>query len=797
MARRPSTIDGPLAADLQPDERRARLDLGALDEKPAAPGADLELDPVARARASRSVDALALGQARGVVRRGEACAGLLPRSEPEGRGSDHGAVRVSDRPRVPRPRARRLPRRGAPGSGAPSRTVPSSLAVGVRRRSARSAPCSRRSATPAATLDDAYIHFQYARAIAEGHPLRFQAGEPLTSGATSLLWPALLAPFWALGVRDEAIVWPAWALSFAALGALAWEASALRALAGRAAAVGAAAMVLAFGGFVWCAASGMEVVPFAWAHRARGAARERVGRGRARARRTRRRAASSSRSRGSRRSSGPRARSRRSSSRRRSRSFPRQPTRGASARARARGRSRAVVALPLLLWALTGSPREQHGRREAAARQPVLRRARARRDGRRRTRSLLVGTLLNGEVWSAEFLPHGGAPVAMAGLGAIAVLGWRATRLAWRAAAVLLHRARRCSRRASTTRSSGTACATSGRSRPGGSSASRASRASLGDARRRGPAALARRRRRSLCGAFVGLLRVQARVGHRRRRAVRERDRPPAGRARALGEGDPPPDARIGVNDTAPSRTSASAARSTSSASRREGEARYWVAGAGSRLEHYERLRATRPVDAADALHRLPGVDGHATRPRRAAPRGDRDRLDDPRRRRRCARTWPTGRSSAAGEKPWTPTGGDVVDALDVADLESEASHEYELLGAREGEEVAHEGISPDGATVVDGGRTRRTRRALRRVPAAGVAGARHRAPRRPGRARASHVIANERPVGDLRARRRRGLDGARRSRSRASSGRGPSTIELRAAGGADHHVPLLVRRRE
>src|ERR1035441_2783676 len=30
---------------------------------------------------------------------------------------------------------------------------------------------------PGAALDDAYIHFQYARAIAEGHPLRFEAGE--------------------------------------------------------------------------------------------------------------------------------------------------------------------------------------------------------------------------------------------------------------------------------------------------------------------------------------------------------------------------------------------------------------------------------------------------------------------------------------------------------------------------------------------------------------------------------------------------------------------------------------------
>ncbi|HEY8089295.1 MAG TPA: hypothetical protein VIF09_15655, partial [Polyangiaceae bacterium] len=116
-----------------------------------------------------------------------------------------------------------------------------------------------------ATLDDSYIHFQYARAIAEGHPLRFQAGEPFTSGATSVLWPAILAPFYLVGFRDEAILWPAWVLSFAALGGLAWEAAKLtEKLAGRAAAVGAGAMVLAFSGFAWCASSGMEVVPFAW-----------------------------------------------------------------------------------------------------------------------------------------------------------------------------------------------------------------------------------------------------------------------------------------------------------------------------------------------------------------------------------------------------------------------------------------------------------------------------------------------------------------------------------------------------
>ena len=118
---------------------------------------------------------------------------------------------------------------------------------------------------PGAALDDAYIHFQYARAFAEGHPFRFQAGEPISTGATSFAWPIVLSVPYLLGLRGESILWAAWTLAFVALGALAYEAYRLtEPLAGRAAAAGAAAMTLAFGGHIWCAASGMEVVPFAW-----------------------------------------------------------------------------------------------------------------------------------------------------------------------------------------------------------------------------------------------------------------------------------------------------------------------------------------------------------------------------------------------------------------------------------------------------------------------------------------------------------------------------------------------------
>ena len=103
-----------------------------------------------------------------------------------------------------------------------------------------------------------------------------------------------------------------------------------------------------------------------------------------------------------------------------------------------------------------------------------------------------------------------------------------------------------------------------------------------------------------------------------------------------------------------------------------------------------------------------------------------------------------------SGELPWTEHGA-IVDTLDVADLESEAEHRYELLGARDGEQIAEEGNAPDGRVVVDGGRTHRVRE--RFVGEAAARSRRHRA--RPG--------AHDRRGGanlDLRSRRARGRQG-------------------------------------
>ena len=118
---------------------------------------------------------------------------------------------------------------------------------------------------PAVPLDDAYIHFQYARALAEGRFFAFQAGEGYTSGATSLLWPAMLAPFHLIGFRDTSIVWIAWLYGWVFLALLAIETKRLATgLVDELSAIGAGACVLAFGGYAWFASSGMEVTPLAW-----------------------------------------------------------------------------------------------------------------------------------------------------------------------------------------------------------------------------------------------------------------------------------------------------------------------------------------------------------------------------------------------------------------------------------------------------------------------------------------------------------------------------------------------------
>ncbi len=57
-----------------------------------------------------------------------------------------------------------------------------------------------------APLDDVFIHFDFARSAARGHPFEWSAGNGYSSGGTSLLYPLALAPGIFLGFRGERLM---------------------------------------------------------------------------------------------------------------------------------------------------------------------------------------------------------------------------------------------------------------------------------------------------------------------------------------------------------------------------------------------------------------------------------------------------------------------------------------------------------------------------------------------------------------------------------------------------------------
>lgn len=555
---------------------------------------------------------------------------------------------------------------------------------------------------PAAALDDAYIHFQYARAIAEGHPFRYQAGEPISTGATSFLWPAVLAPFWLLGLRGESLMWPAWILAFSCHGLLAREVYLLaRPLAGRAAAAGAGAMSLFFGGLVWGAASGMEVVPFAflvalglrlaseWAEAA------------------------------------PEARTRRELGRlvAVAAALPLLRPEGAlfalatgavvawapraSARAPRRLEALAFVvaaALPnLLLVVLTGKPTTSTTQVKLLFGNPYWDVWSASLANAR----MLLNNILDGGTYSTEFLPHGFAPVASAGLVAVAVRG-SATKKIPRAALVLLgalamfvpctyvtflwNRLRYLWPFAPCW-FVGLACLVRVLAGYLGKPPVRAAGVIGGLATGIAAGALATKLEwviDDVAQSASGIDRQQVALGH-------------------WVEQNLLSDMRVGLNDTGAiayfgeRRTFDVVGLTTPT------EGRYWVGGAASRLEHYEHLLREAPTSLPTHFAVYPewmacppvlGKKLHEAVVRDSSILGGQVMEVHEAR-------W---EHLGSGELPWSAPDAKVLDVLDVADLDSEAAHAYALLGAREGEQIPEEDVAPSGAVVVDGGRTERAR---------------------------------------------------------------------------------------
>jgi hypothetical protein len=114
-----------------------------------------------------------------------------------------------------------------------------------------------------AQISDLYVVAQYAKAMAEGHPFQYNAGEAPTTGATSLLHTAILALAHALGARGEGLI--AFAVLFGAALYLASIPLAVRIgarLAGRREGVLAGALVALGGPVVWGYLYGSDIALF-------------------------------------------------------------------------------------------------------------------------------------------------------------------------------------------------------------------------------------------------------------------------------------------------------------------------------------------------------------------------------------------------------------------------------------------------------------------------------------------------------------------------------------------------------
>jgi hypothetical protein len=561
---------------------------------------------------------------------------------------------------------------------------------------------------PGAALDDSFIHFQYARAIAEGHPFRYEAGEPATMGATSALWPVLLAPFYWLGCKGLFILWPAWGFSFVAFGLLAREVYLLtKPLAGPHAALGAGAMVFAFSPFTWCAGSGMEVMPFAFclARAVRRSSEWVEAPSKTRsleyelvvlafvAPLLRPEGALASLIIAAALATTPRTSALRA---------------GVSAALCLVG----AVAPQLLSFIVTGALQSNTAQVKLIPGNPYYV-GPALWGALRDNLHTLIHVLLNGEIWSAEFIPHGSMPFAVAGLGAVAWLGWRRERpLRFRALTIVLLAVGVCAPCAyisflwnrlrylwpfASFWLIGLACLTR----------------VVGDALGRMRSGW-QRVTPVLAGLIVGLL------GAKLDGAIDDLASSASGIDRqqvALGRWartELPKGARIGVSDTGAIAYFSDHPTFDVIGLTTRGEGRYWVAGAASRFEHYERLDATDPSSLPRYFIVYP--EWMAMSPVLGERLHDATVTDS---------TILGGQTMVAyeadysllgsGERPWTE-GRDApfVDVLDVADLESERAHAYELLGAADGEEVLTRATSPTDKDTVDGGRRERSRERFR-----------------------------------------------------------------------------------
>ncbi|MEJ7729733.1 MAG: hypothetical protein WKG00_10990 [Polyangiaceae bacterium] len=179
-----------------------------------------------------------------------------------------------------------------------------------------------------------------------------------------------------------------------------------------------------------------------------------------------------------------------------------------------------------------------------------------------------------------------------------------------------------------------------------------------------------------------------------------------------------PDDARVGVNDTGAIAYLGERSTFDVVGLTTEGEAPYWVAGPGARFEHYERLPPERrPTHFVVYPHWMacPPVLG---RELTQATVTEQSILGGPTMVVHEARWDLIG----SGDLPGAPPPGKLVDELDVADLDSEATHRYQLLEAWDHESVVLTLRGEEG-TVADGARSNRRQEGFVLRGTAGVPG--------------------------------------------------------------------------
>ncbi|MCH2109575.1 MAG: hypothetical protein MK135_09605, partial [Polyangiaceae bacterium] len=126
----------------------------------------------------------------------------------------------------------------------------------------RSLAAGAESLTWSAPLDDVFIHFDFARSIAEGHPFEWISGNGYSSGGTSLLYPFVLAAGYLGGYRGlELMQWAAIVACISILGTLLGARRLFRNLPPWTAFL-APVLFLSTGVLNWTLFSGMEVALF-------------------------------------------------------------------------------------------------------------------------------------------------------------------------------------------------------------------------------------------------------------------------------------------------------------------------------------------------------------------------------------------------------------------------------------------------------------------------------------------------------------------------------------------------------